>query len=123
VTEKIVKHQARKFGVTKFGANRFFNGFFDLLTVVFTTKFIKKPLHLFGMLGVLSSIFGFLIILGLFIVKTFLTYIPLSSTPIFYVGILLIIVGVQFFATGLLAEMITRTSSQDEEDSIIEKSL
>ncbi|HEY5123962.1 MAG TPA: glycosyltransferase [Ignavibacteria bacterium] len=123
VTEKIVKHQARKFGVTKFGANRFFNGFFDLLTVVFTTKFIKKPLHLFGMLGVLSSILGFLIILGLFIVKTFFTYIPLSSTPIFYVGILLIIVGVQFFATGLLAEMITRTSSQDEEDSIIEKSL
>lgn len=123
VTEKVVKHQARKFGVTKFGANRFFNGFFDLLTVVFTTKFIKKPLHLFGMLGVLSSVFGFLIMLGLFIVKTFFMYIPLSSTPVFYVGILLVIVGVQFFATGLLAEMITRTSSQDEEDSFIEKSL
>jgi len=123
VTEKIVKHQARKYGVTKFGANRFFNGFFDLLTVIFTTKFIKKPLHLFGTLGMLFSMSGFLITIALFAVKTFFKYIPLSSTPIFYVGILLIIVGVQFFGTGLLAEMITRSSSQDEEDSIIEKSI
>jgi glycosyltransferase involved in cell wall biosynthesis len=123
VTEKVVKHQARKYGVTKFGANRFFNGFFDLLTVIFTTKFIKKPLHLFGMFGVISSTIGILITMALFIVKTFFTYIPLSSTPVFYVGILLIIVGVQFFGTGLLAEMITRSSSQDEEDSYIEKSI
>ena len=123
VTEKVVKHQPRKYGVTKFGANRFFNGFFDLLTVVFTTKFIKKPLHLFGMLGIISSALGFIITLALFIVKTFFTYIPLSSTPVFYLGILLIIVGVQFFATGLLAEMITRSSPQEEDDIFVEKTL
>jgi glycosyltransferase involved in cell wall biosynthesis len=123
VTEKVVKHQPRKYGATKFGANRFFNGFFDLLTVVFTTKFIKKPLHLFGMLGIISSMLGFIITIALFIVKTFFTYIPLSSTPVFYVGILLIIVGVQFFATGLLAEMITRSSPQEEDDLFVEKTL
>jgi len=123
VTEKVVKHQPRKYGVTKFGANRFFNGFFDLLTVVFTTKFIKKPLHLFGMLGIISSFLGFIVTLALFIVKTFFTYIPLSSTPVFYLGILLIIVGVQFFATGLLAEMITRSSPQEEDDTFVEKTL
>jgi uncharacterized membrane protein (UPF0182 family) len=75
------------------------------------------------MFGVISSTIGILITMALFIVKTFFTYIPLSSTPVFYVGILLIIVGVQFFGTGLLAEMITRSSSQDEEDSYIEKSI
>ena len=123
VTEKIVKHQPRKYGVTKFGANRFFNGFFDLLTVTFTTKFIKKPLHLFGLLGILSFALGLLLTLFLFVMKTFFTYIPLSSTPVFYVGILLIIVGVQFFSIGLLAEMITRSAPQEEENVFIEKSL
>jgi dolichol-phosphate mannosyltransferase len=90
---------------------------------VFTTKFIKKPLHLFGMLGIISSMLGFIITIALFIVKTFFTYIPLSSTPVFYVGILLIIVGVQFFATGLLAEMITRSSPQEDDDLFVEKTL
>ena len=114
VTEKVVKHQARKYGVTKFGANRFLNGFFDLLTVAFTSKFIKKPLHLFGTLGVLFSMAGFLITLYLTILKFFGNE-SISNRPLFLVGILLIIVGFQSFSLGLIAEMITKSSHQDED--------
>jgi glycosyltransferase involved in cell wall biosynthesis len=121
VTEKIVKHHPRKFGKTKFGANRFFNGFFDLLTVVYTTKFIRKPLHLFGMVGFLFSFAGFAITLYLTLLK-FLENTPLSNRPLFLVGILFIIVGIQFFSIGLLAEMITKSAQHDEE-FYIEKTL
>lgn len=121
VTEKVVKHHPRKYGTTKFGANRFLNGFLDLLTVIFTTKFIKKPLHLFGFFGVLSSIIGFFIILYLTLLK-FLEGASISNRPLFLVGILFIIVGFQSFSLGLIAEMITRSSHQDE-DIYIEKIL
>jgi glycosyltransferase involved in cell wall biosynthesis len=121
VTEKIVKHHPRKFGVTKFGANRFLNGFFDLLTVAFTSKFIKKPLHLFGTLGILFSFFGFAITLYLTILKFFGNE-SISNRPLFLVGILLIIVGFQSFSLGLIAEMITKSSHQDE-DVFIETTL
>jgi glycosyltransferase involved in cell wall biosynthesis len=121
VTEKIVKHHPRKFGVTKFGANRFLNGFFDLLTVAFTNKFMKKPLHLFGFLGVLSFIAGFIITLYLTILKIFYDA-SISNRPLFLVGILFIIVGFQSFSLGLIAEMITKSSSHDE-DVFIETTL
>ncbi|MFA5403826.1 MAG: glycosyltransferase [Ignavibacteria bacterium] len=121
VTEKVVKHHPRKFGVTKFGANRFLNGFFDLLTVAFTSKFIKKPLHLFGTLGILFSFLGFAITLYLTILKFFGNE-SISNRPLFLVGILLIIVGFQSFSLGLIAEMITKSSHQDE-DVFIETTL
>lgn len=114
VTEKVVKHHARKFGVTKFGANRFLNGFLDLLTVVFTTKYIKKPLHLFGLLGMLSFFAGFIITLYLTIMK-FAYRHSVSNRPLFLIGVLFIIVGVQFFSLGLIAEMITKSYTSDEE--------
>lgn len=114
VTEKVVKHHPRKFGVTKFGANRFINGFFDLMTVAFTTKFIKKPLHLFGTIGIFFSLAGLLITLYLTIMK-FFAGIPISNRPLFLVGILLIIVGFQSFSLGLIAEMITKSAPQDED--------
>jgi glycosyltransferase involved in cell wall biosynthesis len=120
VTEKPVKHHARKFGVTKFGASRFLNGFLDLLTVVFTTKFITKPLHLFGALGMASFFAGFITILYL----TYLKYFegkPVSDRPLFLIGILFVIVGVQFITLGLIAEMITKSRPR-EEDSLIEAS-
>lgn len=120
VTEKPVKHHARKFGVTKFGASRFLNGFLDLLTVVFTTKFITKPLHLFGALGMASFFAGFITILYL----TYLKYFedkPISDRPLFFIGILFVIVGVQFITLGLIAEMITKSRPR-EEDSLIESS-
>jgi glycosyltransferase involved in cell wall biosynthesis len=121
VTEKVVKHHPRKYGTTKFGANRFLNGFLDLLTVIFTTKFIKKPLHLFGFFGVLSSVIGFFIILYLTLLK-FIEGASISNRPLFLVGILFIIVGFQSFSLGLIAEMITRSSHHDE-DIYIEKFL
>jgi len=121
VTEKIVKHRARKYGVTKFGASRFLKGFFDLLTVVFTTKYIKRPLHLFGTLGVLSFFMGFVITLYLTYLKFFEgQYI--SDRPLFLVGVLFMIVGIQFFSLGLVAEMITKSSAH-EDDALIELTL
>ena len=121
VTEKIVKHHPRKFGKTKFGASRFINGFLDVLTVMFTTKYIKKPLHLFGMLGMLSGAAGFVIIAYLTIMK-FVEGAYISNRPLFIAGVLLAIVGVQFFSLGLIAEMITKQNA-NQEDFLIEKTL
>jgi len=121
VTEKIVKHHPRKFGKTKYGASRFINGFLDVITVVFTNKYIKKPLHLFGMLGLLSFLSGFLITLYLTYMK-FFEGASISNRPLFLVGILFIIIGVQFISLGLIAEMITKSNAQ-EEDFLIEKTL
>ncbi|TRZ51327.1 glycosyltransferase [bacterium] len=121
VTEKIVKHQPRKFGVTKFGANRFLNGFLDLLTVVFTTKYTKKPLHLFGFFGILSFFAGFGITAYLTYLK-FFEGVSVSNRPLFLIGILFIIVGIQFFSLGLIAEMITK-SHAGEEDFLVETTL
>lgn len=114
VTEKAVKHQARKYGVTKFGANRFLNGFFDLLTVIFNVKFNKKPLHLFGFFGIISFFAGFVITLYLSYLKIFYG-VPLSQRPLFLGGILFIIVGIQFFSLGLIAEMITKSTAPEDD--------
>ncbi|HMS33334.1 MAG TPA: glycosyltransferase family 2 protein [Ignavibacteria bacterium] len=118
VTEKPVKHHSRKYGVTKFGASRFINGFLDLLTVVFTNKYMKRPLHFFGSIGMISSFAGFVISLYLVILK-FFEGKPLSDRPLFLIGIFLIIVGVQFMSLGLIAEMITKTNYKDD-DILIE---
>jgi len=121
VTEKTVKHHARKYGVTKFGASRFVNGFLDLLTVVFTNKYMKRPLHFFGSIGIISSFAGFVISLYLIILK-FFEGKPLSDRPLFLIGIFLIIVGVQFMSLGLIAEMITKTNIKDD-DVLVEITL
>lgn len=114
VTEKPVKHHARKYGRTKFGSSRFINGFLDLLTVVFTNKYMKRPLHFFGSLGIISALIGFLISIYLTILK-FTEGKPLSDRPLFLVGIFFIIIGVQFMSLGLIAEMITKTSIKDDD--------
>ncbi|MGB4852632.1 MAG: glycosyltransferase family 2 protein [Ignavibacteria bacterium] len=119
VTEKPVKHHARKYGVTKFGASRFVNGFLDLLTVVFTNKYIKRPLHFFGSLGIITSLIGFVVTLYLALLK-FIENKPLSDRPLFLVGIFLIIVGVQFLSLGLIAEMITKSNIKDD-DILVEQ--
>lgn len=119
VTEKPVKHHARKYGVTKFGASRFINGFLDLLTVVFINKYMKRPLHFFGSIGIMTSMLGFLISFYLGILKI-IEGKPLSDRPLFLVGIFLIIVGVQFLSLGLIAEMITKSNVKDD-DVLIEQ--
>jgi len=121
VTEKPVKHHARKYGVTKFGASRFVNGFLDLLTVVFINKYMKRPLHFFGSIGISTSMFGFLITLYLGILKI-IEGKPLSDRPLFLVGIFLIIVGVQFLSLGLIAEMITKSNVKDD-DVLVEQNV
>lgn len=113
VTEKAVEHRARKYGTTKFGVSRFLNGFLDLLTVLFVTKYMKRPMHFFGMLGTISFLVGFIINLFISIEKLFFG-IPLSNRPILILGVLLMILGVLFFSTGLLGEMITKTFSKHE---------
>lgn len=121
VTEIPVTHHERKYGTTKYGLSRFFNGLFDLITVLFTTKYIKRPLHLFGFIGVLSFIAGFGVLVYLTIMK-FVESVPISGRPLFFVAILMAIVGVQFFSIGLIGEMITKNSIESD-NVIIDKTL
>lgn len=113
IGEKVVQHQARKYGVTKFGLNRFLNGPLDLMTVAFMGKYGKKPMHFFGAMGVLMFIigFGFTIYLGidkLFIDKSARL---IADRTEFYVALSAMIIGSQFFLAGFVAEMIGRNSS------------
>ncbi len=110
IGEKVVTHQARKYGKTKFGFERFMNGFLDLATIMFVGKFGKKPMHLFGSLGVLVFFIGFLILLYLTIGKFFFDFSTIANRPIFYLGILLLIVGIQLFMSGFIAELVSRNA-------------
>jgi glycosyltransferase involved in cell wall biosynthesis len=119
VTEKVVQHHQRKYGKTKFGVSRFFNGFLDLLTVLFTTRYLRRPLHLFGVWGIVSFLAGGVIDLYL-IIERMMGLTALSDRPLFLVGFLLIIIGIQFVSIGLLGEMITRQERDEESYSIRE---
>ncbi len=111
IGEKIVQHQARKYGVTKFGMERFLFGFLDLLSVSFMTRFAKRPMHIFGGFGVLSFFIGFCIVLYLTIAKFAFAQYHMTERPIFYIGLLSIIVGVQLFVAGFLGELVARSGS------------
>jgi glycosyltransferase involved in cell wall biosynthesis len=111
IGEKIVKHQARKYGETKFGSDRFIKGVLDLITLWFLTRFSKRPMHLFGSLGLLMFLIGGLTIIGILAVKAYKLYfhIPahlVTDRPWFYIAIASMILGSQFFLTGFLGEMI-----------------
>lgn len=108
ITEIVVHHHARKYGVSKFGFSRFTAGFFDLITVLFITRYTRRPLHLFGFAGLLSFLFGSAISIYLAIERLFFNKF-LSNRPLIWLGILAIIVGVQFVSIGLLGEMITES--------------
>jgi glycosyltransferase involved in cell wall biosynthesis len=113
IGEKVVIHQSRKYGTTKFGLNRFLNGPLDLMTVVFMGKFGKKPMHFFGAMGSLLFIIGFGIAAYLTIDKLFFhsTAIKLAERTEFFIGLTAMIMGVQFFLAGFLAELVGRNSS------------
>lgn len=113
IGEKVVEHQARKYGTTKFGLNRFMNGFLDLFTVVFMGKFSKKPMHFFGALGTLMFVIGFGIAFYLGISKLFIDQSNrlLASRTEFFIALTAMIIGVQFFLAGFIAELIGRNSS------------
>lgn len=113
IGEKVVIHQARKYGTTKFGLNRFVNGPLDLMTVVFMGKFGKKPMHFFGVIGMILFFIGFALIAYLGIDKLFIdsTARLISDRTEFYICLTAMIMGVQFFVVGFLAELIGRNSS------------
>lgn len=112
IGEKVVEHRKRKFGVTKFGANRFINGPLDLISIMFVSKFGKKPMHLFGMLGMLLFLIGFAIAGVLAYAKFFLAEYKMTDRPLFYFGLLSMVLGTQLFLTGFLAEMVARNSPE-----------
>lgn len=123
IGEKVVQHQARKFGKTKFGAERFINGFLDLITIWFVSKFGKRPMHLFGALGVLMFIIGFGFALYLGIDKVFIntTGRLLTDRPQFFIALTAMLIGTQFFMTGFLGEMILRSKRDTERYTISER--
>jgi len=110
IGEKVVAHQARKYGTSKFGIERFLNGFLDLATIMFVGKFGKRPMHLFGTLGLLIFLSGFLILTYLTVGKFFFEFASIANRPIFYLGILLLIVGLQLFMSGFIAELVSRNA-------------
>lgn len=112
ISEKVVIHQERKYGVTKFGVERFINGFLDLLTVVFISKFGKKPMHLFGLVGVMFFAIGFSIAAYLTYAKIMWQAYNMTDRPLFYFGIVTMIIGVQLFMTGFIAELVARSNSE-----------
>ena len=113
VTEAVVQHRPRKYGTTKYGIARFTNGCFDLITIAFLSKFKKRPLHLFGIAGLISLLVGSGISLYLAFQRIFAQQF-LSNRPLLFLGVLLIIVGIQFISLGLLGEMITETQKSHE---------
>ena len=123
ITEKVVQHQARKYGNTKFGAERFINGFLDLITIWFVSKFGRQPMHLFGALGVLMFIvgFGFSIYLG--VDKLFVN--PkgrlITARPQFYIALTAMLIGTQFFLAGFLGEILVRSRKNDTRYTIADK--
>ncbi len=124
IGEKVVEHRARKFGTTKFGLNRFLNGPLDLLSVVFMGKFGKKPMHFFGAIGTLLFIIGFGFTFYLVIDKLFFdqTAKLLAQRTEFFVALVAMIMGVQFFLAGFLAELVGRNSST-RNNYLIEKEI
>ena len=122
IGEKIVQHQARKYGVTKFGLERFLFGLLDLLSVSFMTRFAKRPMHIFGGLGMACFLLGFVITVYLTIAKFAFEVYHMTERPLFYIGLVAIVVGVQLFLAGFLAELISR-SATDRNNYLIAKYL
>jgi glycosyltransferase involved in cell wall biosynthesis len=121
IGEKVVHHQARKYGVTKFGMERFLYGFLDLLSVSFMTRFANRPMHIFGGLGVLSFFIGFCIITYLTIAKFVFEQYRMTERPLFYFSLLSIVIGVQLFLTGFLGELISRKAADRNQYDIAAK--
>lgn len=116
IGEKVVEHSPRKYGKTKFGMSRFFNGYLDLLTIWFLSVFGRKPMHFFGFLGSLMFFFGFIAIIAvgaskIYAMKHGLGYRLITDSPYFYLAITAMILGTQLFLAGFIAELVSRNSS------------
>jgi glycosyltransferase involved in cell wall biosynthesis len=126
IGEKVVLHQPRKYGYSKFGLERFLNGFLDLITVSFVHKYKKKPMHFFGLLGSFSFLTGFIITCWLIIDKLYslrngLKVREIVDQPLFFLALVALIIGVQLFVTGFLAELLTSSQAKEAEYKIDEE--
>lgn len=126
IGEKVVAHRARKYGKSKFGINRFINGFLDLISLWFLAKFGKKPMHFFGLAGTLSFIIGAVTSLYIIADKLIsqangLIYRPVTEQPLFYIALVALIIGMQLFLSGFIAELVSRNSSERNIYKIKEK--
>ena len=126
IGEKVVKHQARKFGKSKFGMDRFVNGFLDLITLWFLSKFGKRPMHFFGTFGTLTFFFGFVTAVYLVADKLIsqasgLKFRQVTDQPLFYISLVALIIGMQLFLAGFLGELVSRNSSERNNYKIKER--
>ena len=112
IGEKVVEHRARKYGITKFGWERFVNGFLDLFSIMFVGKFGKRPMHFFGLWGTLSFLFGLTVFTYLTVSKFFFDKTGMTQRPLFFFAILAMIIGTQLFLAGFLGELISRNSTE-----------
>jgi glycosyltransferase involved in cell wall biosynthesis len=112
IGEKVVEHRARKYGVTKFGWQRFVNGFLDLATILFLGKFGKRPMQFFGLLGTLFFLIGFTASIYLVLAKFASQDFSLTNRPAFYIALTTMVIGMQLFLTGFVAELVARNASE-----------
>ncbi len=119
--EKVVEHRPRKYGVTKFGWNRFINGFLDLASIMFVGKFRKNPMHFFGLWGTLCFLFGFIVSLYLTLSKFLFDKTGMTQRPLFFIALVAMIIGVQLFLAGFLGELISRNGPERNHYLIEEK--
>ena len=119
VTELEVHHRKRVYGTTKYGLNRLSHGFFDLFTVLFTSRYFNRPLHFFGMIGLLLFLLGFIICIYLTI--GWFNGIWIGNRPILFLGLLLLIIGIQFFSIGLLGELFIKTNMRKDRKIFLSK--
>ena len=115
VSEIVVNHRSRKFGITKYGGSRLFHGFFDLLTILFLNKYTQHPLHFFGMIGLTTFIAGVFTEFIVLYYKFFLGEPFAKHIALLLLGLSLIFIGIQFFSIGLLGEMMARYSQRKED--------
>jgi len=113
VTEKVVQHRPRQYGRTKYGLTRYLHGLLDLFTVLFIGRYFQRPLHFFGLVGLLLSIAG--LIISIYLTINWFAGVPIGNRPLFFLGILLIIVGIQFFSLGLLAELFVQRRHREQQ--------
>lgn len=121
ITEQVVQHRERKYGTTKFGLSRFINGFLDLITILFVQKYLQKPMHFFGTIGVLFMALGSVINLYLAALRIFQNQ-GIGDRPLLFLGILLMVLGVQFLSTGFLGELINKNHIHNRQPIIRKRS-
>ena len=117
IGEKVVQHQSRKYGVTKFGLDRFVNGYLDLMTLWFLSRFGVKPMHFFGLLGTVMFLLGFLSVIAvgaykLYAMNHHMPYLLVTDSPYFSISLTAMVLGTQLFLTGFLGELISRNSTE-----------